>query len=354
MNPPLIPVILAGGKGERFWPLSRRHNPKQFLSLDGSGDSLLQATAKRLLPIAHGWDNLWVITSALIADGVKEQLPELPISNILVEPEGRDTAPAVAWATLEIAKKYGEDKVIGFFPADHWIGNQRVFESTLLAACKQAQDFSSIVTLGIKPDQPATGYGYIQQGENLSFQPIPVYKVNRFTEKPDRGTAEIFLASGDYSWNSGMFIFKASVVISELKKYASEIIQPLIEKGVEIYPQLPKRSIDYALMEKTRLACVLPVQFPWDDLGDWNAVERLRQDDDDEPNLELARHIGLDSKDCIFYATDSNEVIVSIGLKELVVVRDKNVTLIVHKDRSQDIKQVLKKIQDQSDLDYLL
>ncbi len=352
MNPPLIPVILAGGKGERFWPLSRRHRPKQFLSLDGSQESLLQSTAKRLLPVAQGWDNLWVITSALIADGVKEQLPDLPDSNLLIEPQGRDTAPAVAWATLEIAQKCGQDRVLGFFPADHWIGDQSAFESTLLAACQQAQDFPSIVTLGIKPDEPSTGYGYIQQGELIRTQPLPVYKINRFTEKPDRGTAEIFLASGDYSWNSGMFIFKASVVLTELKKYAPEIINPLIESGVSIYPQLPKKSIDYALMEKTRLSCVIPAQFAWDDLGDWNAIERLLKKE--QTNLELAHHIGLDSKDCIFYADDSDELIVSIGLKDLVVVRDQNVTLVVHKDRTQDIKQILKKIQDKGDLDYLL
>ena len=128
MTPPLIPVILAGGKGERFWPLSRRQRPKQFLSLDGSGDTLLQATAKRLLSIGQGWENIWVITSALVADGVKEQLPDLPPDNLLIEPEGRDTAPAVTWATIEVSKRYGDDIVIGFFPADHWIGDQTAFE----------------------------------------------------------------------------------------------------------------------------------------------------------------------------------------------------------------------------------
>jgi len=352
MTPPLIPVILAGGKGERFWPLSRRKRPKQFLSLDGSGDSLLQATAKRLLSIAQGWENLWVITSALVADGVTEQLPELPLSNLLVEPEGRDTAPAVAWATLEVAKKYGEETVIGFFPADHWIADQSAFEKILTAASQQAREFPSIVTLGITPTYPSTGYGYIQQGQQINTSSVPVYKVSRFTEKPERPTAESFLASGDYSWNSGMFIFRASVVISELEKYVPEIIKPLQAQGVSIYPQLEKKSIDYALMEKTQLAYIIPAEFPWDDLGDWNAIERLLQGE--KTNVELAQHLGLESENCIFYASDSNELIVTIGLKDLVVVRDKNVTLIVQKERTQDIKQVLKQIQAKPDLDSFL
>ena len=200
MTQPLIPVILAGGKGERFWPLSRRQRPKQFLCLDGSGKSLLQATADRLLPLANHWDNLWVITAGPIADGVREQLPNLPDSNLLVEPQGKDTAPAVAWTTLEIAKRYGEDAVIGFFPADHWIKNTDEFETTLKAASQLAVTEKAIVTLVIKAAYPSTGYGYIEQG-NLShnFDNLPVYKVNRFTEKPDLETAQSFLETGKFS-----------------------------------------------------------------------------------------------------------------------------------------------------------
>ena len=352
MTTSLIPVILAGGKGERFWPLSRRKRPKQFLTLDGSDDSLLQSTAKRLLPIANSWENLWVITSELVADGVKEQLPQLPLANILIEPEGRDTAPAVTWATLEIAKRYGESVIIGFFPADHWIGDQQAFENTIEAAREQAQTFPSIVTLGIVPTYPSTGYGYIQQGELTVQGNFPVYKVNQFTEKPNAEKAESFLAAGSYSWNSGMFIFAANVVIDQLRKYAPEILEPLLEHGVSIYPQLEKKSIDYALMEKTQLAYIIPAQFPWDDLGDWNALERLVKGK--QSNVELARHIGLDSKNCIFYADDSSELIVSIGLEDLVVVRDKNVTYIAKKERTQDIKKILKTIHEEPDSKSLL
>jgi mannose-1-phosphate guanylyltransferase len=353
MNNQLIPVILAGGKGERFWPLSRKHRPKQFLSLDGSGKSLIQATADRLLPLVGSWENLWVVTSSQLATGVQEQLPQLPEENILAEPEGRDTAPAVAWSTLEIAKRYGENTVIGFFPADPWIDDPLRFQETLRAATQLASSEDAIATLGVKPSYPATGYGYIEQGEQTgTYGGLPVYRVNRFTEKPDRQSAEEFLATGRFSWNSGMFIFRAGVVLQELRTHAPEIITPLEQQGVAAYPQLPKTSIDYALMEKTKLAYVLPVDFGWDDLGDWNAIERLLKGD--AANVELATHVGLDTQGAILYATDEQEVIVTLGLEDVVIVRDRNVTLIVNKNRTQEIKQVLKLVQDNPKFSDLL
>ena len=343
MDKQLIPIILAGGKGERFWPVSRLKRPKQFLCLDGSGRSLMQSTADRLLNLAGGWENLWVITSSIIADGVREQLPDLPESNLLVEPEGKDTAPAVAWATIEVAKRYGKEAVVGFFPADHWIGDCKAYEETLKAAVKQALTEPSIVTLGIKPNQPATGYGYIEQGaEKSNFDGLPVYKVNRFAEKPDKEQAQEFIDTGKYSWNSGMFIFQTGVVLDELATHAPEVINPLLEKGQAAYAELEKLSIDYALMEKTKLACVLPANFGWDDLGDWNGVERLLKQDRD--NVELATHICHDTKDTVLYASDEDEVIVTIGLEDVVIVRDGKVTLVVNKDRTQDIKQVVKSL----------
>lgn len=346
MNNLFFPVILAGGKGERFWPLSRQDRPKQFLSLDGSSKSLLQATADRLLTLSGGWEQLWVITSSPIAQGVREQLPDLPESNLLIESQGRDTAAAVTWASLEIKKRYGEDAMIGFFPADHWIADLEVFAETLAAATDLAYSREAIVTLGIKPNFPSTGYGYIEQGEKIgSFNCLSAYHVHRFTEKPNRETAETFLSTGRFSWNSGMFVFRAGVVLEELRIHAPEIIAPLEQHGPSIYPQLPKKSIDYALMEKTSLAYVLPVVFGWDDLGDWNAIERLLKHDDN-PNVELATHLGLDTQGAIIYASNADDVIVTIGLEDVVIVRDRNVTLVVKKDRTQEIKQILKILQN--------
>ncbi|MBD2214920.1 mannose-1-phosphate guanylyltransferase [Nostoc linckia FACHB-104] len=345
MTNSLFPVILAGGKGERFWPLSRSGRPKQFLSLDGSSRSLLQATADRLIKLVGGWDSLFVITSNQIAEGVRQQLPELPSQNLLIESEGRDTAAAVAWTSLVIKQRYGEDAIVGFFPADHWIADQEAFANTLNAASSLAASAEAIVTLGIKPTFPSTGYGYIEQGEKIgTFDELPAYHVNRFTEKPNRETAETFLSTGRFSWNSGMFVFRAGVVLKELYTHAPEIIEPLAQNGPSIYPQLPKKSIDYALMEKTTLAYVLPVAFGWDDLGDWNAIERLLKTED-TPNVELATHVGLDTEGALLYATDPEDVIVTIGLEDVVIVRDRKVTLIVKKDRTQEIKQILKTLQ---------
>lgn len=353
MSSSLIPVILAGGKGERFWPLSRLSRPKQFLSLDGSDRSLLQATADRLLPLADGWQNLWVITAAHLEAGVREQLPDLPPENLLVESEGRDTAPAVAWSTLEIARRYGEDAVIGFFPADHWIDDQTQFQRTLQAAADLATQQPAIVTLGIKPTFPSSGYGYIEQGDQAGlYNNFPAYRVQRFTEKPDRATAETFLASDRFSWNSGMFVFRAGVTLQELHTHAPEIIQPLEQQGPNCYPSLPKKSIDYALMEKTQQAYVLPVSFGWDDLGDWNAIERLLKGE--QANVELGNHIGLDTQDAILYNANPDELIVTIGLEDVVIVRDGNATLIVKKDRTQEIKQALSRVREHPKFKELL
>lgn len=361
----VIPMILAGGKGERFWPLSRRQYPKQFLSLDGTGVSLLQATADRFRQLGCPWDEIWVVTASHLAEGVRQQLPELPAANLLVEPEGRDTAPAVTWATLEAAKRYGESAVLGFFPADHWIGDLPVFAQTLKAAAALATQNGAIATLGIQPTYPSTGYGYIEQGDALgTVEGLPAYQVSRFTEKPDAATASEFLASGRFSWNSGMFIFQAGTALAELRLHAPAIVEPLAEHGVAAYSQVTKTSIDYALMEKTQRAAVLPVQFGWDDLGDWNAIERLlktqastgttSEDAVLPANIELGAHVGLHSQGNIIYTQDAEEVVATLGVEDLVIVRAGKATLIVPKDRTQDIKQLLKLLQAESRYQDLL
>ena len=362
-------------KGERFWPVSRLKRPKQFLRLDGSSRSLLQSTADRLLPIAP-WESLFVITASHLAEAVRAQLPKIPPENILVEPQGKDTAPAVAWATLEVADRYGSDAVCGFFPADHYITDRQRYCDTLRAAADLAVNAGAIATLSIRPTFPSTGYGYIEQGPQAgSFSAgvvadLPAYKVSRFTEKPDQETAESFLESGRYSWNSGIFIFPATVMISELETHAPEMIAALKEQGVDAYATLQKLSIDYAVMEKTDRAYVMPANFGWDDLGDWNAIERLimGQAPEDNPqsrntpeekaqkaqNVELCQHLGLDTQGSILYSADDDELIVTIGLEDVVVVRDGNATLIVKKDRTQDIKQIVKTIGEDDRLKHLL
>ena len=355
-----IPIILAGGKGERFWPVSRLERPKQFLKLDGSDRSLMQATADRLLPMAD-WNSLFVITASHLAEGVREQLPSVPVENILVEPQGRDTAPAVAWATLEVAKRFGDDAVCGFFPADHYITNEERYRDTLQAGIDLAVKEGAIATLGISPTFPSTGYGYIEQGEAVgkftagSVHDLPAYKVSRFTEKPDKETAARFLESGLYSWNSGMFIFPAAVMVAELKQHAPEMTAALIEQGADAYATLDKLSIDYAVMEKTDRAYVMPADFGWDDLGDWNAIERLQKSlNGDRANVEMCTHVGLDTTGSVLYSSDEDELIVTIGLEDVVVVRDGNATLIVKKNRTQEIKQAVKAIGQEDRFHHML
>ncbi|MEM9137767.1 MAG: mannose-1-phosphate guanylyltransferase [Cyanobacteria bacterium P01_F01_bin.42] len=341
-----IPVILAGGKGERFWPLSRARHPKQFLNLNDNGQSLLQNTATRLLPLAGSWENIWVITAAPIADGVRQQLPQLSASSLLIEPQGKDTAPAVAWATLEVAAKYGEEAVLGFFPADHWIADPTGFEKTLKAAAELASKKAAIVTLGIQPVYPATGYGYIKQGPDAGqYGDCTAYQVDRFTEKPNESTAAEFLESGLYSWNSGMFIFRAGVMLEQLQKHSPDLLSALRSNGKAAYETLPKISIDYALMEKTDRAFILPADFHWDDLGDWNALSRLHSAQENG-TVELATHRGIETHNSIIYAEDKEELVVSIGLEDTLVVRVGKVTLVAKKERSQDIKKVLKMLRE--------
>ena len=254
----------------------------------------MQATAIRLLRRLGGLGQSLGDYGLHLADGIRKQLPQLPESNLLIESEGRgDTAPAVAWATMEVAKRHGDDAVVGFFPADHWIGNLDQFHQTLHAAAELAVSHQAIATLGIAPTYPFTGYGYIEQGDDIgTFKDLPGYAVARFTEKPDQATAEGFLSSGRFSWNSGMFIFQAGLALKELAQYAPEVLDPLRASGPSCYPTpLPKISIDYALMEKTERACVLPVTFEWDDLGDWNAIERLHRAEG-AANVELCQHVG--------------------------------------------------------------
>jgi len=350
----LIPVILAGGKGERFWPVSRLKHPKQFLCLDGSGRSLLQSTADRLLKLTDDWNSLWVVTASHLADGVREQLPDLPDSNLLVEPVGRDTAPAVAWGALEVAKRHGDDAVVGFFPADHWIADEDAFRQTVKSAAEMATSQGAIATLGIAPTFPSTGYGYIEQGEAAgTYGNLNAYKVTRFTEKPDAATAQTFIDSGRFSWNSGMFIFPAHVMVTELKTHAPDLIKPILEKGVDAYQDLEKLSIDYAVMEKTDRSYVMPVSFGWDDLGDWNAVERLLKRPEDK-NVDLATHVAMDTEGSIVYSSDEHEVVVTIGLEDVVIVRDGNATLVVRKDRTQDIKKAVKLLGGEDRFKHLL
>jgi mannose-1-phosphate guanylyltransferase len=343
----LIPVILAGGSGERFWPVSRRAKPKQFLSLDGTGQTLLQATVGRLQPLCNDIDDIYIVCNEMHRGIILEQLPDLPLENLIAEPEAKDTAAAILLATLRIIKMHGTDTIIGVFPSDHNIGSQIEFQNTIEHAHKLAENNHAIVTLGIKPTFASTGYGYIQSGTDHNQHSKTV---QRFVEKPNLETAETYLERGGYYWNGGMFIYKTSVMQNAFTKYAPDILEALehCKNNRELknaYQNIRKISIDYAILEPSSLAnevLVVPTTFLWDDLGDWNALARLLQGDN--PNLEIGSHLGLDTSGAILYTTTGDDLIVTLGLEDVLIVRDGNVTLVAHKHRTQDIRHLVAKL----------
>jgi mannose-1-phosphate guanylyltransferase len=352
VNLNFIPIILAGGSGERFWPLSRRAKPKQFLSLDGSGRSLLQATADRLEPLGEGLDDIHIVTGQMHRALILEQLPDLPLENLIVEPQARDTAAAILLATLRIAQKYGEETVLGVFPSDHNIGDVNEFHDCIRQAVEVSNTNPFIVTIGIPPTFPATGYGYI---EATSLESSAL-SVKRFVEKPSLEIAETYLARGGYYWNGGMFIFRASVMIQAFAKHAPDLFETLksVTSPKELrtaFEVLRKISIDYAILEPSSLegqVAVVPARFSWDDLGDWNALARLLQGTN--PNLEVGQHVGLDTSGAIMYTTTGDDLIVTLGLEDVLIVRDGNCTLIAKKDRTQDIKKLVDRLKQHPDL----
>lgn len=360
------PVILAGGSGERFWPLSRRHRPKQFLTLDESDRSLLQATSDRLASLSGGGYGVTVVTGNDYRSQVLEQLPDMPVENLLVEPAARDTAPAILYAALWLAQE-NPDAIMGVFPADHRVTDAAAFERVIRRAIEVAETTDRLVTVGITPTFPSTGYGYIQQGQPLEGSnghapsDLPAYTVTRFTEKPDAATAQAFLRSGHYTWNSGMFIWRVQVILDAFRQYQPDLYsrlsqamsahQPSVMRAQvrETFPTLEKISIDYAILEKSERVAVIPAEFGWDDLGDWNALERLLKGVGE--NVAVGRHVGLDTGGAILYTTNGDDLIATIGLDDVVVVRADDVTLVVKKDRTQDIKKVVQQLKAHPELE---
>ena len=350
------PVILAGGSGERFWPLSRKSRPKQFLSLDDSGLSLIQATVQRLTGIPGvEIEDILVVTGVVHRMQVLEHLPELPTENLLVEPVARDTAAAVLYAALKVAQM-DPGGVMGVFHSDHRVDQPEVFARVVQQATALAASQDVLVTIGIEATYPSVAYGYIERGEMVSGdEEFLAYHVARFAEKPDSARAQEFLATGRYSWNSGMFVWKVQTILAAFERYQPELFAALsaalLQRGGvrQVYPTLHKVSIDYAILEKADNVVVIPAEFGWDDLGDWNALERLLRGQGE--NVAVGRHVGIDTEGAILYTTDGDDLIATIGLDDVVVVRTAEVTLVVHKDRTQDIKKLVQQLKDNPDLE---
>jgi len=338
---PIHAVIMAGGQGQRFWPLSTAERPKQFLDLSRSGRTLIQQTYDRVLPLAHSPERVFVATAERYLDLVHEQLPDVPLENVLVEPTPRDSAPAIALASLNIHQRFG-DVVTGFFSSDHQIGSG--FDNAILAAARVARERDGLVTVGITPSRPSTGYGYIELGNPQGEG----FRVSRFVEKPNVRSAEAYLAAGNYLWNAGIFVWRTGVVLAELDRHAPELMRPLRSSFaagtvVSDFAKLQKISIDYALMERTERAYVVPGRFSWDDIGDWVALERLvgSQGGTTSSNTVVGHHVGVDTSGNIVYTEDPEDVVVTLGVHDLVIVKRGNALLLVHKERVQEIKTLL-------------
>ncbi len=351
-------LIMAGGRGERFWPKSRKNMPKQFLSLTDDGKTMIQLTVERILPLV-ALEDIFIATNRDYKELVCQQLPNLPEENILCEPVGKNTAPCIGLGAVHMAKKYG-DAVMIVLPSDHLIKYNKIFINTLADACETAEQGDNLVTLGITPDSPETGYGYIK------FQPDTTlgraFVVDRFVEKPDLETAKEYLASEQYLWNSGMFIWKVSTILKNLEWYLPETSAGLRRigeaLGTEIAAQVlekefygfPSESIDYGVMEKARHIYILTGAFGWDDVGSWLAVGRIKKSDE-FGNVVNGNVVTVDTKNSIIQGED--KLIACVGMKDVIVVDTKDALLICDSSSAGSIKKVLENLKICNRNEYL-
>ena len=352
MNKHLYAVILAGGSGTRFWPLSRHLYPKQLLRILGD-KTLIQQTMHRVLDCVPA-SQVLISTNSAQADSIRVQLAEWKeeIShNFVIEPEARNTAPAIALAAIELVRR-DPQAVMLVLPADHVIKGDRKFQAAVALGAKLAED-GHLVTFGIKPVRPETGYGYVQPNRRsrlASRGGLVGYPVGRFVEKPDAKTAARYLQAGNYYWNSGIFAWRASTILEELMRYQPAMARGLRKIGAlqksdaggsavaQVYRRLTPVSIDHGVMEHSSRAAVIPVDFAWSDVGSWSSLEEVAPRND-SGNVVSGRVVDLDSRDSILYA--DRRLVATIGLSGMVVVDTPDATLICPKARSQDVKQVV-------------
>lgn len=351
-------LIMAGGRGERFWPKSRKTLPKQFLSLTGDGKTMIQLTVERILPLVE-MDDIYIVTNKDYRQLVREQLPEIPERNILCEPVGRNTAPCIGLGAMHINQKY-DDAVMMVLPSDHLIKQKKLFVDILGQACEIAEEDGNIVTVGITPSYPETGYGYIKF--LTEKKKGSAFKVEKFVEKPNMEKAKEYLASGDYLWNSGMFMWKVSTILNKMQTLLPQIYQKLTQIGEaigtpeedkvlqEIFPTVESISVDYGILEKTDSIYTLPGDFGWDDVGSWLAVSRVRGTDENN-NVLTGNVLAVDTTDCVVEAQE--KLIATVGLKNLIVVDTKDAMLICEKEKANDIKKVLETLRNDDRQEYL-
>ena len=343
-------IVMAGGYGERFWPRSRRKQPKQLLPIVGD-KTMIQQTVDRVRPLV-GDARIVVVTNQEQAALVRKQLPR--VKHVIAEPLGRNTAPCIGVAAAVIGKQ-DPDAVMAVLAADSYIRDTDSYRRVVGDALKLAAAQKVLVTIGIKPTGPHTGYGYIQIGEELSTKwATKFWKARRFVEKPDRKTAEGFLVSGDYRWNAGMFVWSFRAVADAYRQHQPSLWEAClrIQKAVGTksfaralgreYPKMEKIAVDYAIMEKAGNVVVANGDFDWDDVGDWPAIGR-HYEKDASGNVARGEFVSLDSADCIVLS-DKKHLVAMVGVRDLVIVHTDDATLICHKDQAQKVRDVVKKL----------
>jgi mannose-1-phosphate guanylyltransferase/mannose-6-phosphate isomerase len=356
----LIPLILSGGSGTRLWPVSRKNLPKQFLALAGKG-TLFQQTLQRTMRLPN------VAAPIVVASDdhrflAADQLLELGIENatIVLEPLARNTAPAIALGALQALRR-GGDPLLLVLPADHLIGDTEAFLDVVQQATSLA-DQGWLVTFGIRPDRPETGFGYIRRAQAIDASG---FQVEQFVEKPDLATAESYLSDGRYDWNSGMFLFKASRYLEELAEHAPEMLAAVraadakttadldfVRIDQEAFSHVPDRSIDYAVMEKTLRAAVIPVSCGWSDIGSWSALW-LTGEKDTDGNLSEGDTLSIDSHNSLLRSHDRH-LLATVGIDDLIVVTTPDATLVAHRDAAQDVKRIVEKLKASSRTEHSL
>lgn len=353
-------LIMAGGKGERFWPKSRVNLPKQFLSLTDDGKTMIQLTVERISPLVDIKD-VYIATNANYRELVKEQLPELPAENILCEPIGRNTAPCIGLGAVHVASRY-DDAVMIVLPSDHLIKNNDIFKDTFEHACAKAEEGNNLVTVGITPNYPEVGYGYIKYSKDNDKASDSSFPVEAFVEKPNLETAKSYLAEGTYLWNSGMFVWKVSTILDCFKAYMPSTYDGLMKIKESVgtaaysevlereFPELESQSVDYGIMEKASDIYTFAGNFGWDDVGSWLAVGRIKENDS-EGNVINGNVVAVNTKDCVIEASD--KLIATVGLRDIIVVDTKDATLISTKENAGEIKQVLAKLRESGRNEYL-
>lgn len=348
----MISVILAGGKGLRLWPESRQKRPKQLCKFVGN-KSMLDETIDRLLEA--GSKRIVIITSEELLPAIEELLRQRndnDLIEVLSEPEGKNTAPAVG---LVLARYLGKntDEVLGIFPADHHVLDNEAFNQSLEKAM-QAARHNHLATIGISPSRPETGYGYIEKTKWEVANLPDVYQVNSFCEKPDSSTADSYLNGGQHLWNAGIYVGKTSVLMEEFRKYLPDIYGKMIlgfNEYIGSYEELPNISLDYGIAEKSNRIAVVPADFGWSDLGSWNALAELHQHDDDMNVCCGNDVIALDSKNCLVKQVD--KAVVLFGVDNLLVVESDDIIFISRRDRSQDVRQIVEALEAKNRHDLL-